>query len=99
MIGYVVVVIVVLVLTLYQPNVIGLSWSECNMAVNGQFVTDGGDMNLVYADVFRQNPNLKVLVYSGDVDILTVAYQKTQFCLDVLSNATGQVKVTIGLSF
>lgn len=62
------------------------------MNVNGQFVANGGDMNLVYADIFRQNPQLAVLVYSGDVDILTVPYGLTMYCLNKLAGDTGQTK-------
>lgn len=74
------------------PAVQGLKWSECNMDVNGRFVSDGGSMNAVYRDIFAQKPSLSVLVYSGDVDILTVAYGKTQYCLDRLAQSTGQTK-------
>mmetsp|Transcript_7986 Transcript_7986/g.8813 ORF Transcript_7986/g.8813 Transcript_7986/m.8813 type:complete len:463 (-) Transcript_7986:33-1421(-) len=58
-------------------------WSPCfDLEYNG----NGGNMIDVYRDIFKLNPALKVLIYSGDVDMLTVPHAHTQACLATLDS-------------
>jgi len=54
-------------------------WAECSNAIN--YTSDAGSMIPYYNNFFDKLPGLKVLVYSGDVDIYTVPFGYTQACL------------------
>jgi len=46
-----------------------------------EYSRNAGSMIPYYLDIFRLKPKLAVLVYSGDVDIMTVPFAITQPCL------------------
>ena len=56
-----------------------LTWSECTSRINYDIL--GDSMVPLYANFQKQKPGLKVLVYSGDIDIATVPFAYTQPCL------------------
>merc|ERR1712054_414724 len=63
------------------------NWTEC-ANVDYQFGTvEQEDMNPYYEQIFKLNPGLHILIYSGDVDIATVPFAQTQFCLHQLNGS------------
>eukprot|EP01104_Vermistella_antarctica_P013084 TRINITY_DN3903_c1_g2_i1.p1 TRINITY_DN3903_c1_g2~~TRINITY_DN3903_c1_g2_i1.p1 ORF type:complete len:526 (+),score=106.94 TRINITY_DN3903_c1_g2_i1:68-1579(+) len=56
----------------------GVKWVECN---NIPYATPWPNMLTYYTSIFGSNATLKVLIYSGDVDIATVPHAYTQECL------------------
>jgi len=60
-----------------------LQWTECTSAIN--YTISGNSLVPLYAKFQQQKPGLKVLVYSGDVDIATVPFFYTQPCLGELN--------------
>jgi len=54
-------------------------WAECSSTIN--YTSTAGSMIPFYNNFFDKLPGLKVLVYSGDVDIFTVPFGYTQACL------------------
>jgi len=60
-------------------NVPKTKWIQCNGALNYKIV--GDSMIPHYEFFFRAKPSIKILVYSGDVDILTVPFAFTQPCI------------------
>jgi len=58
-------------------------WQECNGKIN--YDINGNSMNPNYEFFFKAKPTVKILVYSGDVDILTVPFAYTQPCISQLS--------------
>jgi serine carboxypeptidase-like clade 2 len=63
-------------------NVPKMQWSECS-ELNYRIVGDSMIPN--YEFFFQTKPGLKILVYSGDLDILTVPFAFTQPCITQLS--------------
>jgi len=64
-------------------NVPPTQWVECSNALN--YVVVGNSMVPYYEFFFRAKPGVKILVYSGDLDILTVPFAFTQPCIAQLS--------------
>jgi len=64
-------------------NVPATQWSPCSNKLNYDIV--GNSMVPLYEFFFKAKPGLKVLVYSGDLDILTVPFAFTQPCISQLS--------------
>jgi serine carboxypeptidase-like clade 2 len=58
-------------------------WLECTNKIN--YNINGNSMNPNYEFFFKAKPGVKILVYSGDVDILTVPFAFTQPCIAQLS--------------
>jgi len=54
-------------------------WTECTSQINYQ--ASGDNMVLLYNMFFITKPSLKVLIYSGDVDIMTVPFAITDPCV------------------
>jgi len=54
-------------------------WSSCTGNIN--YVLSGDNMANLYNTFFVNKPGVKILVYSGDLDILTVPFPFTQPCL------------------
>jgi len=61
----------------------GITWASCANGLN--YDTLNYSMVPYYEDIFRQKPSLKVLIYSGDVDVMTVPYTYTMTCMYELS--------------
>jgi len=60
-----------------------LKWSECTQRIN--YDITGESLVPKYANFQKQKPGVKVLVYSGDIDIATVPFAYTQPCLAELN--------------
>jgi len=58
-------------------------WSECTDNID--YDITGRNMNPLYETFFKNKPGFKILVYSGDLDILTVPFGYTQPCIAKLS--------------
>jgi len=58
-------------------------WNPCSDSINYDIV--GNSMVPLYEFFFKAKPGVKILVYSGDLDILTVPFAFTQTCLGQLS--------------
>jgi len=58
-------------------------WGICSDKIF--YTTSGVSMNTYYEKFFEQKPGLAILIYSGDVDIMTVPFAITQPCLAELS--------------
>jgi len=54
-------------------------WAICSDKIF--YSASGASMVPYYEDFFKQKPGLNILVYSGDVDIMTVPFAITQPCL------------------
>jgi len=54
-------------------------WTECTNQINYQ--ASGDNMVVLYNMFFITKPSLKVLIYSGDVDIMTVPFAITDPCV------------------
>lgn len=65
---------------------VGTQWTTCTDAVdyNSDLATPG--LIPVLKDIFVLKPSLRILYYSGDVDIATVNTQTTQACLSELGD-------------
>jgi len=63
-------------------NVPKTIWSECT---DLRYTIVGDSMIPYYEFIFRSKPGLKILVYSGDLDILTVPFAFTLPCIHQLS--------------
>jgi len=61
-------------------------WSICTNNINYTISFDS--MVPLYAKFPKQKPDIKILVYSGDADIMTVPFQYTQRCLNELQRPT-----------
>jgi len=55
------------------------NWSLCDMNLN--YTIGWESMVPIYRSFVKRNPNLHILIYSGDVDILTVPFAMTQPCI------------------
>jgi len=64
-------------------HAIPTNWTECTGAIN--YNISGASMNPLYESFFVLKPGVKILVYSGDIDILTVPFPFTQPCIYALS--------------
>jgi serine carboxypeptidase-like clade 2 len=60
-----------------------IRWSECTDNID--YDITGRNMNPLYETFFKNKPGFKILVYSGDLDILTVPFGYTQPCIAKLS--------------
>jgi len=61
-------------------------WFECNGGENlFNYTILGNSMIPHYLEFFAKRPDLKILVYSGDVDIFTVPFGYTKACLAELA--------------
>lgn len=60
------------------------NWSECSDIIYEQ---SGQSMLPIYKQLFSQRPDVRVLIFSGDVDIATVPFAGTQACLAQLNDA------------
>ena len=60
-------------------------WSVCSDACGKLYQHDGGPMAPVYDELFAKVPALRILIYSGDVDVLTVPLATTRFCFAQLN--------------
>jgi len=58
-------------------------WASCSNNLN--YDTLNYSMVPYYEAIFRLKPSIKVLIYSGDVDVMTVPYTYTQTCIYELS--------------
>jgi hypothetical protein len=67
----------------YALAVIPKQWEVCNEL---QYVVDVGTMVDFYINIFQKKPSIKILIYSGDLDILTVPFGYTQPCLSQMSS-------------
>jgi len=54
-------------------------WTICTGRIN--YTASVGSINPFYLSIFDNKPSANVLVYSGDVDIMTVPFAITQACL------------------
>lgn len=57
-------------------------WTSCSLTLD--YTMSGSNMLDYYNSFFESAPNLRILVYSGDVDIKTVPHPNTQMCLNAL---------------
>jgi serine carboxypeptidase-like clade 2 len=55
------------------------TWDGCSDKI--AYTSNAGSMIPYYQKIFAQKPGIHVLVYSGDVDIMTVPHGLTQACL------------------
>eukprot|EP01130_Rhizamoeba_saxonica_P015212 TRINITY_DN6785_c0_g1_i1.p1 TRINITY_DN6785_c0_g1~~TRINITY_DN6785_c0_g1_i1.p1 ORF type:complete len:502 (-),score=123.02 TRINITY_DN6785_c0_g1_i1:21-1526(-) len=69
-------------------------WSECTGNIN--YTISGRDMLQYYDQFWKLKPDFKVLVYSGDIDILTVPFAYTAPCMVKLAD---QLKVENSLEW
>lgn len=61
---------------------VGTKWESCTGKLN---YTEQNFNMLDYLDeIFEKKPELKILYFTGDVDIATVPFAYTQFCLNAL---------------
>mmetsp|Transcript_8872 Transcript_8872/g.22313 ORF Transcript_8872/g.22313 Transcript_8872/m.22313 type:complete len:488 (+) Transcript_8872:179-1642(+) len=67
-------------------------WGACSGSDRLDYNTQGGSLVPVYRDIFATNPSLRVLVYSGDLDVFTVPSWGTQVCLDELKDVVKMTK-------
>jgi serine carboxypeptidase-like clade 2 len=63
-----------------------IEWSTCSSKVI--YTSNAGSMIPYYERIFALKQNLSVLVYSGDIDIMTVPHALTQACLADLDQST-----------
>jgi serine carboxypeptidase-like clade 2 len=63
-------------------NVPNTNWQVCH---DLQYNIVGDSMNPYYEYFFKAKPSIQILVYSGDLDILTVPFVFTQPCIAQLS--------------
>ncbi|ELR20229.1 serine carboxypeptidase [Acanthamoeba castellanii str. Neff] len=61
---------------------VGTKWTECSRALN--YTMQKQNMLVYLQEFFVKRPDLKILYYSGDVDIATVPFAYTQYCLNGL---------------
>jgi len=59
------------------------TWTECTQNIN--YDITGVSLVPKYANFQKQKPGVKILVYSGDIDIATVPFGYTQPCLAQLN--------------
>jgi len=64
-------------------NVPPTKWTPCNGNLNYDIV--GNSMVPLYEFFYKAKPGVKILVYSGDLDILTVPFAFTQPCIAQMS--------------
>jgi len=55
------------------------TWSACSNTL--KYRRDTGSMIPYYQDIIKKKPGIDILVYSGDIDIMTVPFGFTQACL------------------
>jgi len=67
-------------------NVKPTKWAICSNTLN--YESNVNSIIPYYKNVFQLRPDVKVLVYSGDIDVLTVPFPYTQACLSELNDAT-----------
>jgi len=60
-----------------------VQWSQCSSSL--MYTLSGDSMNPHYESFFINKPSVKILVYSGDQDILTVPFAFTHPCIAKLS--------------
>jgi len=68
---------------------IGTTWSDCTDGPLN-YTTLWQDMTPYYKYIFSKSPSIRVLIYSGDVDIATVPHAVTQMCVANLGGALVQ---------
>jgi len=56
-----------------------VQWSACSTSLN--YSRSYASMLPFYLQIFKEKPQLNILIYSGDVDIATVPFAVTQKCL------------------
>eukprot|EP01095_Lingulamoeba_sp_RSL-Kostka_P002245 TRINITY_DN130_c3_g1_i1.p1 TRINITY_DN130_c3_g1~~TRINITY_DN130_c3_g1_i1.p1 ORF type:complete len:438 (-),score=126.42 TRINITY_DN130_c3_g1_i1:100-1413(-) len=61
-----------------------LTWLSCTTSKELNYTTDWPNMLPYYEKFFDVAPNLRILIYSGDVDIDTCPHAYTQLCLSYL---------------
>jgi len=61
-----------------------VEWEECSSTL--RYSESGASMLPYYQQLFKQRPDVRVLVYSGDIDIFTVPFAITQGCLYQLND-------------
>jgi len=59
------------------------TWAVCSSTL--QYIQSGDSMIPYFEQFFADKPSLKALIYSGDVDIMTIPFAYTQQCLSELS--------------
>jgi len=62
-----------------------VKWATCSSTLN--YTALGMSMIPFYQNIFQQKPSLNILIYSGDVDIMTVPFAYTQQCLSELAGS------------
>ncbi len=60
-------------------SIFPVNWQECSNNIN--YSPSGNSMIPLYESFFKQNPQLQVLIYSGDIDTYTVPFGYTAACL------------------
>jgi len=56
-------------------------WQSCS---NLQYNSNVGSLIPFYQDIIQKKPGISILVYSGDLDILTVPFAFTQPCIPII---------------
>ena len=56
------------------------TWSPCTNGCGAIYSHDGGGMLPVYNGLFNSTLNLRILIYSGDVDMLIIPLASTRYC-------------------
>jgi len=59
-------------------------WEECSSTL--RYSESGASMLPYYQALFKQRPDVRVMVYAGDIDIFTVPFAITQGCLFQLND-------------
>jgi len=65
-------------------NAKSVQWSVCSPTLN--YSESGASMMPLFRQFLSDKPTLKVLVYSGDIDVLTIPFGYTQQCLSELNS-------------
>jgi len=60
-------------------------WASCTTDEQLHYFNDWTDMLPYYEFFFKTRPQLRILIYSGDVDIAEVPHAYTQLCLSYLN--------------
>lgn len=68
------------------------TWVTCTNALDYHSDLESTGLIPVLEDIFKLKPSLKILYYSGDVDVDTVPTQNTQACLGQLYDVVSNVK-------
>jgi len=65
-------------------NVKPTNWSICSDTL--EYYSNVGSLIPFYRNIFNLKPEIKVLIYSGDLDVMTVPFPVTQACLSELND-------------